>query len=404
MKIQKKFAHTICISGAGCALADYLYSNVSFDSPAFRKYRSITPGDGGLSPGHLVFVEDIEKFAGKPYKDVLREITGTVSPDSVNIGGPSIVSLIHAAQMLPEERFRVRFFGISGNDETSEHLRAMLEYLPLDISAFIPGGRKGTPFTHVLSDPAYSRGQGERTFINHIGAAWDVRPEILTDDFFNSDIVCFGGTALVPCLHDNLSAILQKAKKNNCLTLVNTVFDFRNENLNPGKPWPLLEKEEDYTLLDLLIMDTEEAKRISGQNSTENAAGYFMRCKCPAFIITSGPEELLVFSSGGIFGEEGLFRMPVSHKARELSLTLSPNSGDTTGCGDNFAGGVIASLACQLGDSQTGPFDLREAVSWGVVAGGFCRTYLGGTYFEKIPGEKRKKIYELYSTYVKQPG
>ena len=47
----------ITISGTGCALADYLFTNVSFHTDAFQKYQSKMPGDGGLSPGKLVFAE-----------------------------------------------------------------------------------------------------------------------------------------------------------------------------------------------------------------------------------------------------------------------------------------------------------------------------------------------------------
>ena len=52
----------IIISGAGCALADFLYTDISFNSPGFKKYLSKNPGDGGLSPGKLVFNEELEKF------------------------------------------------------------------------------------------------------------------------------------------------------------------------------------------------------------------------------------------------------------------------------------------------------------------------------------------------------
>jgi sugar/nucleoside kinase (ribokinase family) len=61
-----------------------------------------------------------------------------------------------------------------------------------------------TPSTIVLSDPDFDHGHGERVFINSIGAAWSYLPDNLNDDFFASDVVVFGGTALVPAIHDNL--------------------------------------------------------------------------------------------------------------------------------------------------------------------------------------------------------
>ena len=74
MMANKKFI----ISGTGCALADFLYTNVSFHSTAFEKYRSLMPGDGGLSPGKLVFTEELERFAEVPYLKILNELTGAI--------------------------------------------------------------------------------------------------------------------------------------------------------------------------------------------------------------------------------------------------------------------------------------------------------------------------------------
>ena len=63
----------IKISGTGCGLVDYLYLGVSFYSAEFRKFLSRKPGDGGLSPGKLVFTEELEAFAGIPYPKYLRK-------------------------------------------------------------------------------------------------------------------------------------------------------------------------------------------------------------------------------------------------------------------------------------------------------------------------------------------
>ena len=79
---------------------------------------------------------------------------------------------------------------------------------------------------------------GNVMFLNSIGAAWDYRPDELDDEFFNSDIVVFGGTALVPQIHDHMTTLLKKAKSKGCITIVNTVFDFRNEKANPSEKWP----------------------------------------------------------------------------------------------------------------------------------------------------------------------
>jgi sugar/nucleoside kinase (ribokinase family) len=392
----------IIISGTGCALADYLYTGIDFNGPEFGRYRSRQPGDGGLSPGKLVFTEEIEKYAGVPYPDILREITGDRKPDAFNIGGPGLVSMIHASQLLGREAFDVRFYGITGRDRTADLIFDLARKTPLDISNYRPVSGRDTPCTDVLSDPAYHDNQGERTFINHIGAAWDYRPELLPVEFFLSDIVCFGGTALLPVLHDNLGSLLEKAKDHNCLTLVNTVFDFRNEKKNPDRPWPLGEGEGSFRLIDLLIMDREESVRISGRPSLEKAAAFFMESGVASFIITNGADDAFAFSGGTVFHETGLRKVPVSGRvAREFQLDPGLR-GDTTGCGDNFTGGAVASLARQMKTGTAGEFDFDDTLAWAMASGGFACFYLGGTYIEKNPGEKYERVLAFKDDYLRQ--
>jgi sugar/nucleoside kinase (ribokinase family) len=252
-----------------------------------------------------------------------------------------------------------------------------------------------TPFTDVFSDPTYDNGNGERTFVNNIGAAWDYLPGMIADDFFHSHIVCFGGTALVPKIHDDLTSLLYKGKQNKCITVVNTVFDFRNEKTCPGKPWQLVNSDESYRQIDVLIMDHEEALKISGQQTLEKAIVFFTQMQVSSFIITNGARDLTAYSDGRLFEKTGPVKFPVSHRVTE---ELRKN-GDTTGCGDNFAGGIIASLARQSKTRENRPFNLTEAITLAVASGGFACSYLGGTYIENYKGEKWTRIQYFLSDY-----
>jgi sugar/nucleoside kinase (ribokinase family) len=392
----------IIISGTGCALADFLYNGISFNSEAFKRYLSKETGDGGLSPGKLVFTEELEKFAGRPYQEIVKEIMGDRAPDAFNVGGPSLVALIHTAQLLDNKDYEVKFFGLSGKDETADKIFQIVSKTPLNIENYRAASSLATPFTDVLSDPDYDSGHGERTFVNNIGAAWDYTPELLPDEFFNSDIVCFGGTGLVPQIHDHLTPLLEKASRNECITVVNTVFDFRNEKKNPGQPWPLVSRVEDYKLIDLLIMDCTEALRISGQETIEEASAYFISTGVSSFIITNGAKDMVAWSQGGLFAKQELIRMPVSKKVTDELKSNPLRKGDTTGCGDNFAGGIIASLAWQVKTQEKGHFNLIEALSWGTASGGFCCFTVGGTYIEKAQGEKKEKVQRIQEEYLHQ--
>ena len=400
--MKKANSNKIIISGTGCALADLIYNRVSFASPGFQQYISNQTGDGGLSPGKLVFTEELEKFSGKSYPEILAEIVGNRQPDKMNVGGPSLVSIIHAAQMLEGENVEVKFFGMGGNDEYTEQVFRMVRQTPLGIRNYMKSEHKPTPTTDVFSDPDYDNGHGERTFVNNIGAAWDFIPELLGYEFFDADIQCFGGTALVPHLHDNLTGLLKRSKQKDCITVVNTVFDFRNQKSNPGKPWPLLDSTEDYKLIDVLIMDCEEAMKISGTSAIEDAARFFASTPVSSFIITNGANDVFAWSGGRLFEKTEIMKFPVSKMiAREIAAN-DELRGDTTGCGDNFAGGIITSLAMQLKDTAKGTFNLTDAISWGISSGGFCCFTVGGTYLETFPGEKRQRVQAIQEDYKKQ--
>ncbi len=400
---MNKKENKLIISGTGCALADYLYTNIRFHDPAFQKYLSIRPGDGGLSPGKLVFTEEIEAFAKKPYMQIIKDLNGNKASSAFNVGGPGLVSMINASQLLDREHFEVKFYGGMGTDKIAERiLQNLNKKIPLDITNYKAVSDKPTPSTHVLSDPTFNKGRGERTFINNIGAAWHYQPDDLMNDFFNAHLVCFGGTALVPHIHDQLPTLLREARRNNCRTVVNTVFDFRNEKVDPVKPWPLCDCPEDYKNIDLLIMDAEEAMRISGAWSLVSAAMFFVEMGVAAFIITNGADEFLAFSNGTVFQRKELSNLPVSAQVT-LDLVRNPSlKGDTTGCGDNFAGGAIASFARQLKYAAPGDLSFDEVLSWAVASGGFACFYHGGTYFEKKPGEKYTRIEDYKNEYLKQ--
>ncbi len=403
------------ISGTGCALMDYLYADIRLDSEVFLRYRARHDCDGGLEPGKLVFIEDLERFAGEPFAAILRALGAGREPDRANLGGPSIVSLIHAAQMLEGQAAQVRFFGARGNDAGGDEILNIVSRTPLDISGYLVFDGH-TPFTQVFSDPTYDHGHGERTFVNERGVANLFAPAHLPDGFFEADIVAFGGTALVPQIHDSLDTLCGRARRGGSVVLVNTVYDFLSEakrtagggapavsSSSPGARWPLGSRDEAYRHIDVLIADREEALRLSGTENIRAALAFFRSRGTGAAVVTDGARDIHFYSDGGLFAplEEGT--LPVSAEVRRALTGPSRPRGDTTGCGDNFAGGLLASLALQLEAGQKrGTLDIVDACSMAVVSGGFSCFYVGGTYLEAAPGEKSQKIQALYDLYRAQ--
>ncbi|MHB9293778.1 hypothetical protein Holit_02908 [Hollandina sp. SP2] len=326
------------IHGTGCCLIDFLYAPVDFTSPAFKAAQSRTEGDRGLSPGRLVFAEDIERFTATPYPRVLTEISGGIPAVSSNLGGPSVVSLAHVAQMLQGKSHAVRFFGSRGIDETGVILEQALARLPFaGYKLLVKEGY--TARTDVLSDPRFDRGHGERTFIHLPGAASLVYPEELDAAFFDAHIIAFGGTALLPPLHERLTELLKKARKNDAVTVVNLVYDYWSEREFPGHKWRLGLLDDAYPAIDVLIADQDEAIKTSGCPTIEAAVPWFLAQGTGAVIITQGVQPVRFAAGNGIFAHQELSSLPVC-AAINQEISQNPElPGDTTGCGDNFAGG-----------------------------------------------------------------
>ncbi len=390
------------VSVIGCSLADYLYTGIDFNSDSFKKYLSEKEGDGGLNPGHLVFVSGLEKFSGKEFPVILDELTGGKEFAGFNLGGPAIVAAINAAQLLHGNNIEFDFYGALGQDDTADRILDIIAKTPINASNYVK--REGTsPYTRVLSDPNYHGGKGERTFINNIGACYDYTPEMVGDDFFNADVLFFGATALTPGIHDNLTSMLKRGKENNCINIVTTVFDFRNEENSPGQRWPLGESDDSFKLIDLLIVDWDEALKISGKADFAEAAKFFIDMGIKSFIITHGANDFFVWSNGEFFQKQPITAYPIC-AAVDAELDAHPEErGDTTGCGDNFAGGVLTSVVKQVADGKKpGELDMTDACAWGTASGGFACFTLGGTYHEGTPGEKLSKVKPFHDAYLEQ--
>ena len=388
------------IAGAGSCIIDSIYMNCSYNNYAFQKMWSKTPGDGGLIKGGLVFSEDVQNFVQKEYQEILSHLTGNRTPDIRNLGGPAVVAMAHAAQILQSRNVKTTFYGAVGTDDYAELIRKSIEKTPLNaVLKEIPDKRSAT--TDVFDDPTQRNGKGERSFINTIGAAGYYGEDDLPDSFYDADIVLLGGTALVPRLHDGLHKVLAKAKQRGCTTVVGTVYDFRNEKKGPRTRWPLGDQSS-YSNIDLLITDEEEAIKLSGQTDVETAAKELISYGLRTLIITRGALDMLIWSSGAIFEKKDITYYPVSAYMDHMMEENPSLRKDTTGCGDNFVGGVIVGLALQILEGRHFS-DIRIApvCAWGAASGGLTCTYHGGTYYEKEKGEKEKLLSPVVTNYLK---
>ncbi|HCS36109.1 MAG TPA: carbohydrate kinase family protein [Sphaerochaeta sp.] len=388
------------IGALGCCLIDYLYTENQYSHDRFRQLSSITAGDGGLIGGGLVFAEDLEKFAGSPFGKVFESLIDEKAATSSNLGGPAIISLIHVSQLLGSGH-AYHFNGVVGDDDVAKSIRLHVEKTLVE-ACFITQEQEKSPTTYVLNDNRAANGKGERSFINVIGAANHFDTTHIDDGFYKKDIVVFGGTALVPNLHEQIDIALVKAKAANAMTIVGTIYDFKNQKKNPTGRWPF-GKENGYSLTDLLVCDAHEALRMSGEEHLMSAASWLMESGVGAFIITHGPLEIIAWSSASsYFGANELAQFPVCTYVDDLIHADPSLRKDTTGCGDNFLGGVIASICMQREQQGSGELDLNDCIIWGGASGGFALMHHGGFYHEDVPGEKFRRLEPIVDAYRKQ--
>ena len=329
----------------------------------------------------------------------MSDLAGTSEPDKFNLGGPGIVACINACQLAGDD-CRYSFYGSIGNDDTGRRMMEIIDSTAVDTTHY-EKGEGISPFTWVLSDPSFHNGKGERSFINNIGIAGEYSE--LPESFYEADVHFYGATALTPGIHDKLSTFLKKSREMGKITMVSTVFDFRNELRDPVGRWPMGDSDESYKYIDLLAVDWDEAVRMSGENEVEKIVSFFLAKGVGAVVITHGAKNFYAASAGTFFKEFPLKSLPVAACIDEYLAEDPSRRGDTTGCGDNFAGGLLAGMVKELqAGKKRGELSLLEACTWAGVSGGFACTTVGGTYMEKAPREKLAKVVDFVTAYRKQ--
>lgn len=396
------------LHGAGHGLADLIHRDLDLQSPRLAPYRSRRPGDGGLEPGKLVFADDLARFAGRPWEEVLADLASGSEP-LFNAGGPALVSLTLAAQLLRPAKIPATYYGLSGDDAAASRLRWLLAQTPLDLGGFRQ--RQGrTDVTWVFNDPRARGGDGDRCFVHRPGTA-SPDAEILGEAFFQATVNLYAGTALTPGLHRALPDLLAKSRRRGAFTVVGTVFDFAAER--EGRPWTLGGTGEDprggeaaWPNVDLLVGDEAEVLRLGGKESVAAAVDALIGKGLPAAVVTRGADPIYYRSIGGVFGESR-GEIPVNAGLAAKARDRKNHPGDTCGAGDNFLGGLLASFFQQwLADDffpkgelhlerelhHMNPLKLRRAVEFGAVAGSLACLQSGGVRLEKSRGERLAEI------------
>ena len=118
--------------------------------------------------------------------------------------------------------------------------------------------------------------------------------------------------------------------------------------------------------IDLLIINDEEARDLSGISNILKAAADIRKRGPSRLIIKRGEHGALLFD------DEGVFFAP----AYPLETVLDP-----TGAGDSFAGGLMGSLAS---DGEVTAVGLRRAMYFASAMGSFCVEDIGSARLHRL--------------------
>jgi len=190
---------------------------------------------------------------------------------------------------------------------------------------------------------------------------------ILPDSYKDSDYVMLGN--LTPAVQMRVLDQLTSKPKLVVLDTMNFWMDIALDELKA-----VIKK------VDVLTINDEEARQLSGEYSLRKAANKIMEMGPKYLIIKKGEHGAL------LFGEDQIFFTP--------ALPLEEVK-DPTGAGDSFAGGFIGYLS-QFEEITFE--DVKRAIIYGSATASFCVEDFGPTNLQELSTEKiNRRIQEFVS-------
>jgi sugar/nucleoside kinase (ribokinase family) len=194
---------------------------------------------------------------------------------------------------------------------------------------------------------------------------------VLPEHFKSSEFVMLGN--LTPDIQDQVLNQLTSAKDSFvALDTMNFWMDIAMEKLL-----------EVIRKVDVLIINDEEARQLSGEYSLVNAAKKIHTLGPKYLIIKKGEHGAMLFNENKVFFAPGLPLAEVK---------------DPTGAGDTFAGGFMGYLA-KTGDTSFE--NMKRALIYGSTMASFCVQEFGIENLKKIDLDKINERVTAFSNLVK---
>lgn len=290
--------------------------------------------------------------------DDLEMPTGTFNDV---IGGAATYSALAASLLGP-----VRIVGVVGEDFPASML-ADMQHRGIDTAGVEHAKGKSFRWRGRYSSDLASR----ETLDTQLNVFADFRPKIPAS-FKQTPVVLLGN--IHPALQLEVLAQIDKPDL--------VVADTMNFWIT-GEPKLL---EQVLAKVDLLVINDEEARQLSGIHNLVKAARDIQKRGPSRLIIKRGEHGALFFD------DKGAFFAP----AYPLEEVLDP-----TGAGDSFAGGLIGYIA-RKGDLE--PNTMRHAMYFGSALGSFCVEGIGPRRLLETTREDLARRMKAFTTLVETGG
>ena len=265
-------------------------------------------------------------------------VVGSVAYDTVEtpsgraervLGGSASFFAVAASYFAP-----VNLVGVVGDDFGEQQLAAF-RGRPIDLAGLERAAGKTFHWQGRYSQDLNSR-DTIRTDLN----VFEFFQPKIPAAYRSSELVFLGN--IDPVLQREVLAQVEKPRVVACDTMNYWI---------KGKPEEL---RETLTKVDVLLINDQEARELSGEWNLVKAARAIRRLGPQTLVVKKGEHGVL------LFGHESCFAAP----ALPLETVIDP-----TGAGDTFAGGFIGYLASVR---ETNDATLRQAVVMGSTLASFC--------------------------------
>jgi len=256
---------------------------------------------GDVNPD-LILVGDVEPSFG--------QVERIVEDARLTVGGSGAIVACGAARL----GLRTSICGVVGDDVFGRFMREELERRGVDVAGLLVDPGRPTGLTVVLA-----RGPGDRAILTRTGTIADLRSDLIDRSTLDTARhVHVASYYLQDALRSGLRGLFERVRATGATTSL-------DPNWDPSERWDdgLLEL---LSLTDVFLPNAEEATRIAGTPSVEEAATS-LEAHAGVVVVKAG--------AGGAIAASGseLVRAPAA----------TADVVDTTGAGDAFDAGFLAS-------------------------------------------------------------